>query len=65
MIVLHAGCEPRSFTPPPLAAGHVWRMFVNTAAETPGDVYPALDGPPLGTGSFEMESHSLRCYVAE
>ena len=31
----------------------------------PDDIYPEADGPPLGPGPVVLDSHSLRCYVAE
>jgi isoamylase len=65
MIMLHAAGAPRAFTGPPAAAAHNWRLFIDTAAEPPGDVYPEADGPLLGHEPVTMEAHSLRCYVAE
>jgi glycogen operon protein len=65
MIMLHAAGEPRQFTPPSAAAEHKWRLFVDTAAEPPGDIYPDADGPELGREPVLMEAHSLHCYVAE
>ena len=40
--------EPHEFTPPPAAANINWRLFIDTAADTPDDIYPEADGPPLG-----------------
>jgi glycogen operon protein len=65
MIMLHAGGEPRQFVVPPAVAAISWRLFVDTAAELPDDIYPEVDGPPPGRAPIELEGHSLRCYVAE
>ena len=51
MVMLHAGREPHRFHVPPAVAGLDWRLFVDTAAEPPGDVYPNADGPPPGNGT--------------
>jgi hypothetical protein len=50
---------------PAAVAGLEWRLFVDTAAEAPGDIYPAADGPPPGRGPVVLEAFSLRCFVAE
>ncbi len=46
LMLFHAGTEARHFILPLSARGIFWRLFLNTAAETPDDIYPALDGPP-------------------
>ena len=65
MIMLHAGDEPHRFVVPPAAANLNWRLFVDTAAEPPDDIYPDADGPAPGHEPIVLENHSLRCYVAE
>jgi len=61
----HAGAEPREFHLPAVVREIPWRLFINTAAEPPGDVYPKLDGPPPPPdGTVPLESRSLVCYVA-
>ena len=45
-MLFHAGTDARHFILPPLARGIGWRLFLDTAAESPADIYPALDGPP-------------------
>jgi glycogen operon protein len=66
MIMLHSGAQPQPFAVPKVAAGRKWRLFVDTAAESPGDVYPAADGPPPPkSGPILLDHHSLRCYVAD
>jgi len=66
MIMMHAGSEPRQFSIPKIAQTLAWRLFINTAAESPADVYPELNGPPANAGKgVELESRSLICYVAD
>ena len=62
LILCHAGPEPCSFIVPSLARKLPWRLFLNTAAKSPGDVYPELDGPPLpsdGAVTLDSRSHGL------
>ncbi|HVW38744.1 MAG TPA: glycogen debranching enzyme, partial [Pirellulales bacterium] len=65
MLLIHAGWAPRHFTLPKLAEGVKWRLFVNTAAESPADIYPDADGPPPLDGRLTLVERSLMCYVAE
>jgi len=65
MIMMHAGGQPQSFVVPHAVASIPWRLFIDTAAEPPHDVFPGADGPPPGRDSVILDSHTLRCYVAE
>lgn len=65
LLICHSGIEPRDFTLPPIARTIRWRTFIDTAATSPADVYPDLDGPPSpGNGVVRVESRSLVCFVA-
>jgi len=65
LMMFHAGTETRRFRFPQCAVGLRWRLFVDTAAENPGDVYPDLNGPAAPDGAaVDLESRSLVCYVA-
>jgi glycogen operon protein len=65
MMMLHAGGQPERFTLPAICKGLSWRLLVDTAAQSPDDIYPAADGPPFPTsGSVVMDHHSFRCYIA-
>jgi len=65
LMCFHALPEGRTFTMPPLALGLPWRLFINTAAPPPEDIYPELNGPPLPPdGKIWMEGRSFVCYVA-
>jgi glycogen operon protein len=42
-----------------------WWQFINTAAPSPKDIYPDLDGPaPPPDWTLQLESWSLACYIA-
>jgi glycogen operon protein len=65
LLICHAGLEARPFHLPDVARGLPWRLFVNTAAEPPQDIYPDLDGPePPSGGVIPLDPRSLVCYVA-
>ena len=65
MMFIHAGTLPREFKVPQIARGEQWRLFVNTAAEGPFDVYPELDGPPPPeSGKVIVPSKSMLCFVS-
>jgi glycogen operon protein len=65
MIMLHAGCQPQRFVLPQPASNLTWRQFIDTAAESPNDIFPDANGPVLGKEPVMLEHHSLHCYVAE
>jgi isoamylase len=65
MFMLHAGGEPHRFVVPPAVAGLNWRLFIDTSAEPPHDIYPDADGPHLGPEPILLQNHTLQCYVAE
>jgi glycogen operon protein len=66
LLMLHAGNEPQPFAVPMTARDRKWRLLVDTAAKSPHDVYPDADGPPPPvSGPILLESHALRCYVAD
>jgi glycogen operon protein len=66
MLLVNGTRSMREFIVPAIAKGVKWRLFVDTAASSPKDVYPGLDGPQLPV-SFKvtLKPHSLFCYVAE
>jgi len=63
--MLHAGCQPHAFVIPKLAAKLSWRLLVDTAAASPGDVYVKANGPAPDGKPVLLNHHSLRCYVEE
>ena len=45
MLMLHAGGETQEFKLPEAVANMPWKLFIDTAAQAPADVYPDLNGP--------------------
>ncbi|MEN6450917.1 MAG: glycogen debranching protein GlgX [Thermoguttaceae bacterium] len=65
LMLMHAGTDARHFILPPLARNYPWRLFLNTAAESPADIYPSLDGPAASpNGIVPMEARSMVVYIA-
>jgi glycogen operon protein len=65
LLMCHAGFDPCRFVVPTMAKALPWRLFINTAAKSPGDIYPTLEGPALPPeGEVMVEPRSLVCYVA-
>ena len=64
LLMFNAAPERQAFILPTIAKSQNWRLFVNTAAVPPQDMYPAGDGPsvPLA-GKIMLPGRSLRCYV--
>lgn len=66
LMLFHAGADAKHFILPQPVRGIAWQLFVDTAAESPVDVYPALDGPPPpANGVVTLEPRSLMVYVAK
>ena len=65
MLLIHTGNRPREFALPPLSRSIVWNKFIDTAADSPLDIYPDVDGPPPpAQGPILLQERSLICYVA-
>jgi isoamylase len=65
MLLMHSGCDPQKFMVPPIARGYDWWQFFDTAAASPRDIYPELNGPsPAADGIVTLEGRSLVCHVA-
>ncbi|MBX3413454.1 MAG: glycogen debranching protein GlgX [Pirellulales bacterium] len=65
LIFFHGGRMPQDFVFPKLAFNLNWRLFIDTAAESPKDVYPGIDGPEApASGRITLSDRSLVCYVA-
>jgi glycogen operon protein len=64
MILLHAGPSSVEFTLPHFNDPIHWRLFIDTAADSPRDIFPHHDGPePAATGRVTLVDRSLVCYV--
>ena len=65
LLFIHAGTDSRHFVLPPPARGLDWRLFLDTAAASPNDIHPMLDGPAVAVnGVVTLESRSMMVYVA-
>jgi glycogen operon protein len=65
LLLVNPSGRSRRFILPPVAKGIPWRLFIDTNATPPLDVYPQLDGPLLGPlKSVTLDQHSLQCFVA-
>ncbi len=65
LMMFHAGTHPKIFTIPSLAQKIPWRLFVDTAADSPSDIYPQLDGPPAPADArVRLEGRSMVVFIA-
>jgi glycogen operon protein len=66
LILCHSGHHAREFTLPSSVQSQPWRLFIDTAADPPGDLYPGADGPPPPSGGrLTLADRSLVCFVAQ
>jgi glycogen operon protein len=64
LILFNATGSPREFILPAIAKGTKWKQFVDTAADSPKDVYPQQDGPaPPRSGKLTLDYRSLMVFV--
>jgi glycogen operon protein len=63
LMLLHAGTDPCQFTLPILPRAIDWRLFVDTGADSPNDVYPHGDGP-AAPKQVVLTHHSMMCFVS-
>jgi glycogen operon protein len=65
LIMMNAAGQSELLTMPTVARGASWRLFVDTSAASPQDVFPKLDGPrPPVNGKVRVPEHTLKCFVA-
>ncbi len=58
--------QVRSFKMPEVGRGMRWNLFIDTAADSPEDIYPDVDGPmPTSGRVIKMPHHSLKVYVSQ
>lgn len=66
LIMLNSGQHDLDFMIPAISKHKIWRLFIDTAAETPNDVFPDHQGPLLPTnGKRKMITRSMAVFVAE
>ena len=65
LMMFNAASTAQQYIVPTVAKSRPWRLFFDTAAEHPGDIFPDLDGPALPRpGHVSLVDRSLRCYVS-
>ncbi len=65
LLLIHGGANRRAFTIPEEVRQIAWRKFVDTAADTPQDIFPEYNGPPAPANwSLRLEGRSLVCFVS-
>ena len=65
LLLINAETQSTQFIVPPVARSIDWRMIVDTAADSPDDVFPEYNGPTLPpAGRLILLDRSMRCYVA-
>jgi glycogen operon protein len=65
LLLVNPTPEPREFILPPIAKGTTWRLFIDTAANSPNDIFPDHDGPPPPRSRrLTLQYRSLCCFVA-
>ncbi len=66
LLLINATTQTREFILPPVTKGTRWRLFIDTATESPGDIYPNVDGPPPPPSlRMTLCERSMCCYIAE
>ena len=66
LIMFHGGWEAKEFYFPAVCQNFSWRLFVDTAADSPNDIYPERTGPkPNLKAPVKFLPHALRVYLAE
>ncbi len=66
LMMFNSTGQARDFHLPDVGRGMTWNLFVDTAAASPEDIYPDLDGPlPPSTRMVELPYHTLKVYVSE
>jgi isoamylase len=65
MMLFHNRDDLREFSIPPEVRHMCWRLFVDTAAESPQDIFPSGDGPAAPTdGSLQLLERSMMVFLA-
>ncbi len=65
LLLINPTQENREFIFPAIAKGTRWRLFLDTAAQAPADIYPEVNGPvPPRSRRMNILNRSMRVYVA-
>ena len=66
LMMFHGGWESKDFYFPAVCHNFSWRLFIDTAAESPNDIYSDQKGPkPNLNAPLRFLPHSLKVYLAE
>jgi glycogen operon protein len=66
LLLVNANPNESHFVMPEVVQKIRWRMFADTFAESPRDIFPKLNGPRLPkTHELTLPARALQCYVAE
>lgn len=66
LLLINSTGEPITFHLPEHGRGMHWNLFVDTAAASPAEIYPELDGPqPPSSRKIEVSYKAMKVYVSE
>jgi glycogen operon protein len=66
VLMFNSTGQVRDFQMPEFGRGMRWHLFVDTAADSPLDIFPHLDGPtPISGRVIKMPHHSMKVYVSQ
>jgi len=64
LFLVNATADEREFCVPGLAKDRRWRMFLDTSAEMPNDIFPNCDGPLLDSdANLQLTCSAFQVYV--
>jgi glycogen operon protein len=58
-LILNAYWEPLTFELPKLRGGEPWRLWIDTARESPHDIVPWQDAPTVSDGTYRADARSV------
>lgn len=66
LMLFNSTGQTRPYRMPEVGRGMRWKTFIDTAAISPDDIYPEVDGPmPPANRVVEMPHHSLKVFVSQ
>lgn len=65
ILMFNSTGDDRNFQMPAIGRGVQWNLFLDTAAISPNDIYPDVDGPMAPVNrQIDMPCHSMKVYVS-
>ena len=58
-LILNGYWEPLDFELPLLASGGTWRRWIDTGLDSPSDIVPWKESPPVSGNSYRAEARSV------